>query len=87
MDPFAGRRPAIAYPSAWPYRIVCSDESAVRAAIVVIVGAAEHSLSKIGDSASGRYQRLELVVIVRDESHRNEIFVALTRTPSVHFVL
>ena len=87
MRSLEGSHPVIEYPCSWPYRIVCSDEATVRAAIVRIVGASEHTLAKVGDSSSGRYQRLELVVTVRDEAQRNEIFSALTSVPSVRFVL
>ena len=59
----------------------------MRTALVVIVGAAVHSVKNVGASSAGRYQRLELVVEVRDEAHRNEIFVALGRVPTVRFVL
>lgn len=79
--------PAINYPCPWPYRIICTDETELRAAVVVIVGSAEHTLAVVGEAPSGRYRRLELIVSVRDELHRNEIFAALTKTPTVRFVL
>jgi putative lipoic acid-binding regulatory protein len=90
LQTFGGRRPEISYPCFWTYRVICTDEPALRSAVASIVGAAEHTLERIGDSASGRYHRLELVVSVRDEAHRNEIFVALgrvvrSRTTSTHF--
>lgn len=87
MDPFGGARPEIEYPCSWPYRIICADEAALRSSISLIVGTAEHTLETVGGSASGRYTRLELVVVVRDESHRNEIFAALGSAPTVKFVL
>jgi uncharacterized protein len=85
--PFDGQRPDIDYPCSWPYRIICSDEAALRSAISLIVGSAEHTLVNIGGSSSGRYHRLELVVVVRDEAHRNQIFAALGSAPTVRFVL
>lgn len=85
--PLAGERPVIAYPCDWPYRIVCTDEAALRAALPLLVAQAEHTVSKVGSSSSGRYQRLELVVRVQDEAQRNAIFAALGRVSGVHFVL
>jgi putative lipoic acid-binding regulatory protein len=82
-----GRRPEISYPCDWTYRIISTDESELRLAIGTIVGASVHTLSVIGDSASGRYRRFELVVAVRDEEHRNTIFQARGRVASVRFVL
>ena len=87
MQTFGERRPEISYPCAWTYRVICTSEPELRAAVTLIVGSAVHTLELIGDSASGRYHRLELVVSVRDEAHRNEIFVALGRLPDVRFVL
>lgn len=87
MQTFGDRRPELSYPCSWTYRVICTDEKALRGAIAGIVGAAVHTLERIGQSMTGRYQRLELVVEVRDEPHRNEIFVALGRLQSVRFVL
>ena len=87
MQTFGDRRPEISYPCSWTYRVICTDEETLRASVATIVGSAAHTLARVGDSASGRYHRFELVVAVRDEAHRNEIFVALGRLPTVQFVL
>jgi putative lipoic acid-binding regulatory protein len=87
MRTLHGQRPEISYPCPWSYRIICTDEDALRAAVVTIVGAARHTLAHVGDSRSGHYHRFELVVHVRDEPHRDEIFAALGRVPVVRFVL
>lgn len=86
LDALEGQ-PQISYPCDWPYRIICGDEAAVREAIAGIVGDAAHTLAKVGDSASGRYSRLELVVTVRDEEQRNAVFAALVGLATVRFVL
>ncbi len=86
MDILDGK-PLISYPCSWTYRIVCSEEPALRAAIPAIVGAAEHTLASLGSSSGGRYSRVELIVTVSDEEQRNSIFAALGRAPSVRFVL
>ena len=59
----------------------------MRAAMVGIVGGIEHTVRNLGASSAGRYQRLELVLVVRDEAHRNAIFAALARLAEVRFVL
>jgi putative lipoic acid-binding regulatory protein len=82
-----GGRPEIHYPCSWTYRIICTREDAVRAAVPGIVGPLAHRLQHLGASSAGRYQRLELVLEVRDEAHRNEIFAALGRLSEVRFVL
>lgn len=80
-------RPEISYPCSWTYRIICTREEPVRAAVLGIVGGIEHGLRHLGASSAGNYQRLELVLEVRDEAHRNEIYVALGRVAEVRFVL
>lgn len=86
MQPLAGR-PVILYPCPWTYRIVCTDEPALRALVATLVGESEHRLTSRGASSGGRYQRVELVLTVRDEAHRNEVFVALSRAEGVRYVL
>ncbi|MEQ1891528.1 MAG: DUF493 domain-containing protein [Planctomycetota bacterium] len=87
MQTFGERRPEISYPCTWTYRVICTDEQAFRAAALALMGASEHTLELIGDSASGRYCRLELRVHVRDEGERNDIFAALGQITVVRFVL
>jgi len=87
VDTFGDRRPEISYPCTWTYRLICVDEQVLRAAVVALMGTSEHALETIGSSASGRYQRLELRVLVRDEIERNDIFQALGRIEVVRFVL
>ena len=86
MQPLLGR-PEITYPTSWTYRIICTREDAVRAAMAEVLGSIEHRFQNLGASSGGRYQRLELVALVRDEAHRNEIFAALGRLAEVRFVL
>ena len=86
MRPLEGR-PLLSYPCTWTYRIVCTDEPGLRALIAELVGEEEHALASLGGSASGRYARLELVLTVRDEAHRNHVFAALSRASMVRFVL
>ena len=80
-------KPEIEYPCPWTYRIICTDESAVRAAVFEIVAGAEHTLVHVQTSASGRYQTLQLDLVVRDEAHRLAIFEALARHPAVRFMV
>jgi putative lipoic acid-binding regulatory protein len=86
VQPLEGR-PALNYPCSWTYRIVCTDEPALRALIAELVAGEPHTLASLGGSPSGRYARVELVLTVRDEEHRNRVFVALSRAPMVRFVL
>lgn len=87
VETFGDRRPELSYPCTWTYRIICTDQGALRSAVTALMGTSEHTLELVGDSASGRYSRLELRVHVRDEGERNDIFVALGKITVVRFVL
>jgi len=87
VQSFEGRRPDIDYPCSWTYRVICVDAEVLTRDIARLVEDAVHTLEHIGESNSGRYQRLELVVEVVDEGHRNRVFQALGTFPGVRFVL
>jgi putative lipoic acid-binding regulatory protein len=86
VQPLEGR-PEVHYPCEWTYRIVCTDEAELRLFVAELVGPAPHRLTSLGTSSGGRYRRVELVLAVRDEAHRNTVFAALSRSSSVRFVL
>jgi putative lipoic acid-binding regulatory protein len=81
------RRPEIEYPCPWSYRIVCTDEAAVRAAVPAIVAGQEHKLVTVRESSAGRYRSLELELVVRDQAHRDGVFQALQKLPGVKMLL
>jgi putative lipoic acid-binding regulatory protein len=87
VQTFGDLRPELSYPCTWTYRIICTDQEALRSAVTALMGASEHVLEFVGDSSSGRYARLELRVHVRDEGERNDIFTALGQITVVRFVL
>lgn len=87
VQTFGDSRPEISYPCTWTYRIICTDEPALRVAVLALMGTSEHTLELVGGSSTGRYQRLELRVHVRDEGERNDIFSALGQITVVRFVL
>jgi putative lipoic acid-binding regulatory protein len=86
MDLIDGK-PEIEYPCPWTYRIICTDEPALRAAVLVLVGGVAHTLVHVQTSTSGRYQTLQLDLVVRDEAQRLSIFESLARHPSVRFMV
>lgn len=80
-------RPEIEYPTPWTYRIICVAEDPVRHAVTVLMGDLAHTLVEVHVSSAGRYRSLQLELEVRDESHRNEVFRALTGMPGVRMVI
>jgi putative lipoic acid-binding regulatory protein len=79
--------PEIEYPCPWGYRVIGSDEAAVREAIRDAVGDAEHELEFSRTSSKGSYVALKLTVMVRNEAHRLGIDKHLRAHPAVRYVL
>jgi len=80
-------QPAIAYPCRWDYKIIGTDTGRIRAVIAVAVAGAEHTVADSNRSHTGKYCSVALTVAVRDEAHRNQIFMALRGHPDVIMVL
>ena len=86
VQPFGERKPEIAYPCPWSYRILGSDETRMREAVRAIVGAAQYDLKLSNESRGGKYRSLELELVVADETQRLSIFEALRVHADVRFV-
>ncbi len=67
-------RPGITYPVRWTYKVIGGDEAWLRAAIGVIVGEVEHTISYSHTSPGGRYVSLTAEVMVESEDQRNHLF-------------
>ena len=79
--------PRLDYPRRWEYRVIGTADEHVRAAIAAAMGPLEHVVRPGNTSRAGRYVSLSVLVTVRDEQHRNALFVALRGHPEVRFVL
>jgi len=81
--------PKIAYPCRWEFKTIGPDEYAMRVAIQEILAEEEleFSLERSNTSRTGKYCSMILALVVRDEEHRNGIFVALSNHPAVRVVL
>jgi putative lipoic acid-binding regulatory protein len=87
VKPFDERKPEIAYPCPWSYRIIGSDESDMRIAVNEIVGrGVDYRLELSNESRGGKYRSLELELIVVDEAHRLALFDALRKRSEIKFV-
>jgi putative lipoic acid-binding regulatory protein len=86
MQSFGHRKPDIAYPGPWTYRIIGEDEARMRAAVVEVVGVVDYTLELSNQSSGGRYRSLELELVVVDEAHRLAVFDALKNHADIRFV-
>ncbi len=81
------QKPIIQYPCRWDYKIIGPDGERIRSVIAATVTDADHTVADSRRSRSGKYCSVELTVMVRDEAHRNHIFVTLRGHPDVIMVL
>lgn len=80
-------KPLITYPCRWDYRIIGADAGRIRTVIATVVMDAEHTVADSNRSREGKYCSVALTVAVRDEEHRNRIFVALRSHQDVIMVI
>lgn len=80
------RKARIDYPCLWLYRVIGSDEAAMRSAIAAATeGAGDITSSR--RSASGTYVSLHVAVPVENDQGRIAIYETLRKDPCVKMVL
>jgi len=84
---FDGRKPEIAYPGTWTYQVIGPDEARLRAAVQEVVGDVKHTFVPGRSSTGGKYVSLGVELRVEDEAQRLRVFQALSKHPSVRFVI
>ena len=81
------RQSEIEYPCLWNFKIIGREEKHMRRAIAEIVGNSDYTLTFSNQSRHGKYRSLNLDMVVRNESHRLNIFEALRHHRSIQIVL
>ena len=77
----------IEYPCRWLYKVIGSDEAAVRGAVLEVVDIADVSLELSNSSSSGKFVSINVEVTVQDHEQRRGLFEALRGHPAVRMVL
>ena len=80
-------KPEIEYPCTWTYRIIGSDEQAIREAVRRLLGDAGYVLTPSNTSATGKYVSLVLKLVVIDEQQRLGISRDLLAEETIRYVL
>jgi putative lipoic acid-binding regulatory protein len=79
--------PTIEYPCEWSYRIIGSDEQALRQAASESLGALAYQITLSNQSTGKKYLSMNLTVTVETQAMRDQIFTALEKHPAVRFML
>jgi len=88
-------KPEIEYPCPWDFKIIGTDEDALRVAVAdclkralsVAPGQREFELSASRSSVGGKYVSLRLNLMVMDEAERNGVFHSLAEHAEIRMVL
>jgi putative lipoic acid-binding regulatory protein len=81
------RRPEIAYPSSWTYKVVGEGEEELFAHLERVLAGLAHEKTVSRKSTGGRYISIELTLVVRDEEQRLGLYELLQKHPAVRVVL
>ncbi len=88
MDPRDKRpSPALTYPLEWEYRVIGSDETALRSAIARVLGARSHNVVSSKKSPEGRWISVHVELVVATEVERDQLHRDLVAEPAVQYVM
>lgn len=79
--------PVLEYPCSWTYKVIGGEGEGLRVAIAEVMGERYCLVTPSRTSRSGKYQSLDIEVVVRDEAERNALYVALKGHRAVVMVL
>ncbi|NQV35294.1 MAG: DUF493 domain-containing protein [Phycisphaeraceae bacterium] len=79
--------PIIQYPREWSYRIIGSDEQALRQAASESLGSLAYRVTLSNQSRGKKYLSMNITLNVETQAMRDQIFSALKRHAAVKFLL
>ncbi|MCP4449913.1 MAG: DUF493 domain-containing protein [Planctomycetes bacterium] len=79
--------PTIEYPCEWSFRIIGTDEKALRQAASESLGAMAYHITLSNQSRGKKYLSMNLTVTVETQAARDQIFAVLEKHPAVRFML
>lgn len=87
QPPAPPRRPEIAYPCTWVYKVIGTDCTLLKDAIVAACFPNPVTIGYSHSSSKGKYHSLNAELIVADETVRLKIYEALRNSSIVKIVL
>jgi putative lipoic acid-binding regulatory protein len=79
--------PTIEYPCEWSFRIIGTDEQALRQAASENLGALAYRVTLSNQSRGKKYLSMNITLNVETQAMRDQIFTALEEHPAVKFML
>jgi putative lipoic acid-binding regulatory protein len=79
--------PTIEYPCEWSFRIIGTDEQALRQAASESLGTLANRVTLSNQSRGKKYLSMNIALDVETQAMRDQIFAALERHPAVRFML
>lgn len=79
--------PVIQYPCRWSYRIIGTEEKALREAVSNSLAGREYKLALSNRSRNKTYLSMNVTVVVETQAMRDQIFKTLEKHPAVRFLL
>ena len=86
-NPLEGKKLELDYPTDWTFKLIGTDESAVRKALLEVIGDREHRFEPSNESKNGRYLSFTLVLSVHSDEDRTGIGNQLHAHKDIRFVL
>ena len=81
------KKVVLEYPCSWCYKVIATEEKALKQAITDIIDEREYSLEHSNKSKTGKYVSMNLDILVRNEDDRTFIFEALKKHQAIKMVL
>ncbi|NNK96921.1 MAG: DUF493 domain-containing protein [Desulfobacterales bacterium] len=87
QDSICHRKPDIAYPCEWEYKVIGTDKSKLEEIIIEACQPTTPSIALSNVSSKGRYYSLNATLRVENEEVRLAIFKRIMQHPEVKMVL
>jgi len=81
------KKVVLEYPCNWCYKVIATEEAALKQAIKDVITEREHTLAPSNKSKTGKYISMNLDLLVHNEDDRTFIFDALKRHQDIKMVL
>jgi putative lipoic acid-binding regulatory protein len=86
-DKLEGKQLELTYPCNWCYKVIATEEAALKKAVHDVIDEREHKLTLSKNSKGGKYVSMNLDLLVHNEDDRTFIYDALKKHQDIKMVL